>query len=69
MPRIMRELVQIRSDRMTASEAARRMGVSRQQIYNLENGTQGAPSVTSIERYAHAVGARILVKALHTLPR
>jgi transcriptional regulator with XRE-family HTH domain len=65
----MKELVSIRSDRMTASEAARRMGVSRQQIYNLENATQGVPSVVSVERYAKAVGARIVVMRLASLPR
>lgn len=46
---------------MTASEAARRMHVSRQQVYNIENATQGAPSIITVERYAKAVGARLTV--------
>jgi transcriptional regulator with XRE-family HTH domain len=48
---------------MTASEAARKMGVSRQQIYNLENATQGAPTIVTLERYAKAIGAKIRVEA------
>lgn len=54
---------------MTASEAARRMGVSRQQVYNVENATQGCPTLETVERYAKAVGARIVVKRLPSLPR
>jgi DNA-binding phage protein len=54
---------------MTAAEAARRMGVSRQQIYNVENSTQGCPSLDTVQRYAKAVGARLLVKRLPSLPR
>lgn len=65
----MQELVEIRRKRMSASEAARRMDVSRQQIYNIENATSGSPSLTTIERYAKAVGARLLVKRLASLPR
>jgi hypothetical protein len=38
------------------------MGVSRQQIYNLENLTQGCPSLSTVERYAKAVGASIAVR-------
>jgi transcriptional regulator with XRE-family HTH domain len=48
---------------MTASEAARRMGVSRQQVYNVENATQGVPSILTVERYAKAIGARLKVVA------
>lgn len=54
---------------MAAAEAARRMGVSRQQIYNLENMRQGSPSLASVERYAWAVGAKVVVKRLRSLPR
>jgi transcriptional regulator with XRE-family HTH domain len=46
---------------MTAAEAARKMGVSRQQVYNIENATQGAPSIVTVERYAKAIGARLKV--------
>jgi DNA-binding XRE family transcriptional regulator len=37
------------------------MGVTRQQVYNIETGRQGHPSIRTVERYAKAVGARILV--------
>lgn len=69
MPELVQELVRIRAGRMTAVEAAARMGVSRQQIWNIENSIQGPPSVTTLERYARAVGARVLVKRLPFLPR
>jgi DNA-binding phage protein len=54
---------------MTASEAARRMDVSRQQVYNIEHSTQGSPTIHTVERYAHAVGARVRVQRLSALPR
>jgi len=54
---------------MTAVDAAARMGVSRQQIWNIENAIQGPPSVTTLERYARAVGAKVVVKRLPSLPR
>jgi transcriptional regulator with XRE-family HTH domain len=37
------------------------MGVTRQQVYNVETGRQGQPSILTIERYAKAVGAKIKV--------
>ena len=37
------------------------MGVTRQQVYNLETGRQGFPSIRTIERYADAVEAKIRV--------
>lgn len=46
---------------MTASEAARKMGVSRQMVYNVEVSYQGDPSTKTMERYAKAIGAKILV--------
>ena len=69
MPLLVQVLVRIRTSRMTAVEAANRMGVSRQQIWNIENSIQGPPSVTTLERYARAVGAKVVVKRLPTLPR
>jgi transcriptional regulator with XRE-family HTH domain len=54
---------------MTAVEAAKRMDVTRQQIWNVENSTQGAPSIVTVERYARAVGARLKVQRLPSLPR
>lgn len=58
---VMRRLVRLRRKKMTASEAARRMGVSRQQVYNIESEYQGAPSILTVERYAKAIGARVVV--------
>lgn len=46
---------------MTASEAARRMGVCRQMVYNIEVAYQGDPSTRTMERYAKAIGAKLLV--------
>jgi transcriptional regulator with XRE-family HTH domain len=46
---------------MTQSELARRLGVSRQQVYNIESGRQGHPSIQTLEKYAKAVGAKIVV--------
>lgn len=46
---------------MTASDLARKMGVSRQQIYNIESGRQGHPSAKTLEKYAKAIGAKIVV--------
>jgi len=59
--RVMKELVQLRRKKMTASEAARKMGVSRQQVYNVETGCQGHPTIHTVERYAKAIGARVTV--------
>jgi transcriptional regulator with XRE-family HTH domain len=57
----MKKLVRLRRRKMTASEAARHMKVSRQQIYNIESGYQGDPSILTVERYAKAIGARVLI--------
>ncbi len=40
------------------------MGVSRQQVYNMETGRQGHPSILTVERYARAVGARVVIELL-----
>lgn len=61
-------LIEIRKQRMSAAEAARRMGVSRQQIYNIENLTQGCPSLTTVEKYAKAIGAELRVKRIALIP-
>jgi transcriptional regulator with XRE-family HTH domain len=58
---VMKKLVRLRRKKMTASEAARRMGVSRQQIYNVEKEYQGAPSILTVERYAQAIGAKLII--------
>jgi len=59
--KVMRALVRLRRKKMRASEVARRMGVARQQIYNIETERQGPPSILTVERYAKAVGAKIKV--------
>lgn len=61
MTKVLKTLVRLRTQRMTASELARKMGVSRQQIYNIESGRQGHPSIKTLEKYAKAIGARIVV--------
>lgn len=61
MTRVMRELIHLRRKKMTASEAARKMKVSRQQVYNIETGCQGHPTIHTVERYARAVGAKVVI--------
>lgn len=59
---VLRQLVRLRRKKKLAqSEIARKMGVTRQQVYNIETGRQGHPSILTVERYARAVGARIVV--------
>lgn len=58
---VMKRLVRLRRKKMTASEAARRMGVTRQQVFNVESGYQGDPSTKTMERYAKAIGAKVVV--------
>lgn len=61
MTRVMKTLVRLRRKRMTASDAARKMKVTRQQIYNIESGYQGDPSILTVERYAKAIGVKVVV--------
>ena len=61
LTKVMKELVSLRRRKMTASEAARKMNVSRQQVYNIETGCQGHPTIYTVERYARAIGAKVLV--------
>lgn len=61
VPQVLKKLIRIRRRTMTASEAARQMGVTRQQIYNIESCYQGHPTITTVERYAKAIGAKIIV--------
>lgn len=63
MTKVLKELIRLRRQRMSQSDMARRLGVSRQQVYNIESGRQGHPSIKTLEKYAKAVGARIVVKA------
>jgi len=46
---------------MGQSDVARKMGVTRQQIYNIETGRQGYANIRTVERYAKAVGAKVVV--------
>lgn len=63
MMQVMKRLVCLRRRRMTASELARKMGVSRQQICNIEKGYQGDPSLRTVVSYAKAVGARLVIQS------
>src|SRR5690606_2819961 len=59
---VLRQLVRLRrKKRLAQSEVARKMGVTRQQVYNIETGRQGHPSILTVERYARAIGARLVV--------
>jgi DNA-binding phage protein len=57
----MQELVRIRRKTMKAVEAARKMGVSKQHLFNVETGYSGDPSIKTVERYAKAIGVRLVV--------
>ena len=46
---------------LTASEVARRMGTTRQQVYEMETRRGGDPTARTIERYAKAIGVKIVV--------
>lgn len=61
MTKVLKTLIHLRSQRITASEMARRLGVSRQQVYNIESGRQGHPSIKTIEKYAKAIGVKIII--------
>lgn len=65
MTKVMKALIRVRRKRMTASEAARKMKVSRQQVHNIESGNCGDPSILTIERYAKAIGAKVVVVESH----
>lgn len=62
MTKILRDLVRFRrKSGIQAVEVARKMGVSRQQVYNIESGRDGDPSILTLLRYAHAVGMDIVL--------
>ena len=50
-----------RKKKLRPIDVAKKMGVSRQQVYNLETGRDGNPKVGTLERYAKAVGAKLCV--------
>lgn len=60
--KLFRDLLKLRrSQGISPSEIARRMGMSRQQVYGMESGQSGDPSARTLERYAKAIGVRIVV--------
>lgn len=60
-PKLLQQLVDIRRSKMTQAEAARRMKITRQRLCNIERMHDGVPTLTTIERYAKAVGAKLAV--------
>jgi transcriptional regulator with XRE-family HTH domain len=59
---LLKSLVRLRRKKdLRPSEVARRMGITRQQVYGLETGRNGDPSARTLERYAKAIGAKIVV--------
>ena len=60
---VLQQLVRLRVKRkLRQSDVARLMHVTRQQTFNLETMRQGYPSIRTLERYAKAVGAKIVVR-------
>ena len=62
MTKTLLQLIRLRRSRMTQAELARKMDISRQQASNIESDRQGNPSILTIEKYAKAVGARLVVE-------
>lgn len=63
MTKTLKSLVVLRRKKvMSQAEVGRRMRKSRQQISNIESGRQGNPSILTIEAYAKAIGARLVVE-------
>lgn len=59
---VLQQLVRLRlKKQLRQTDIARRMKVTRQQVYNIETGRQGHPSILTVEKYAKAVGARVVV--------
>jgi DNA-binding XRE family transcriptional regulator len=57
-----RELIGARAKaKMTQGQVARRMGTSQSAVARMESGN-GLPSMTSLTKYAHAVGRKIEIK-------
>lgn len=60
--KVMKKLIQLRHEQgLSAVEVAKVMGVTRQQVWNIETGYQGDPSILTVERYAKAIGAKLVV--------
>ena len=60
-----RELIAARTQAgLTQAEVAERMGTTQSTVARLEGGN-AAPSLRSLQRYAHAVGCRAVVRLEH----
>ena len=46
--------------KLTQAQVARRMGTSQSAVARLEGG--GAPSITTLRKFAHATGSRVEIK-------
>lgn len=63
-----RELIAARSRAgLTQGEVAERMGTTQSVVARLEAG-QSLPSLRTVQRYAHAIGARAVVRIEQTRP-
>lgn len=62
MTKTLQELVNIRRDHFSQVEIAEKLEMSRQQLSNIENGRQGNPSILLVERYAAALGFRLVIQ-------
>ena len=58
-----------RRSRMTQAEVAALMWTTPSAVSRLECGTCARPSLTTIERYAHAVGCRVRIALDPEFPR
>jgi DNA-binding XRE family transcriptional regulator len=57
-----RELIGARAKaNLTQGQVARRMGTSQSAVARMESG-RGLPSMTSLTKYAHAVGRKVEIK-------
>jgi transcriptional regulator with XRE-family HTH domain len=60
--KVVKQLLRIRRKmNLRPCDVARRMGVSRQRVYNIETGRIAEPKLSTLEKYARAVGATIEV--------
>ena len=62
---VARELIAARTQAgLTQADVAERMGTTQSTVARLEGGN-AAPSLRSLQRYAHAVGCRAVVRLEH----
>ena len=63
---LINELLSARSRaKLTQAEVARRMGTSQSAVARMESGR--APSLSSLRKYAHAVGRKVEIKLSKTV--